>query len=200
MSWRCAQGSRKASDALQPVRRVGDGPVRQRHRAAAPSPPGTTACVPAAKRRMKSRTSSSTELPKSGSAMQSDHQQPRQQQVRQEADGERGHLLALLGQRVGEVDDPGELGDLGGLEAESPGGGASAARRRPPSRRPGPGPSPGARCSAAASDTPAARAAGTPPGRQRPWPPAPPRRRAAAARGSRSRCPCFSAAVTALAE
>ncbi len=94
--------------------------VRRRAAPAAPSRPGTTACAPAAKsstnmqeqqrhRRCRSRARACTAAPAA----------PATQQVRQEADREARHLLALLRQRVREVDDPGELGDLRGLNRDA---------------------------------------------------------------------------------
>ena len=75
--------------------------------------------APAAKSITNMRKSSATELPKSGSSMHSSTSSAGEAQVRHEADGEVLHLLALLRQRVREVDHPRDLGDLGGLQRDA---------------------------------------------------------------------------------
>ena len=57
------------------------------------------------------------------------HEQAGHEQVREEPDGEVPHLLGLLRERVGEPDDDGELGDLGGLDVDRADG--QPARRAP---------------------------------------------------------------------
>ena len=58
-------------------------------------------------------------MPRSGCLRSSAHHHAADDHVRHEADGERAHLLRLLRERVGEVDDQRELGELGGLEADA---------------------------------------------------------------------------------